>query len=331
MTTTCNRPRTRAAVPAAALALALAGGAHAQTAAPGDASTLFPPDARAGECYARVWVPAVYETRAEEVLRHEAYETVEVVPAAYETVEERVLVKEATTRLEVVPAKYETVEEEVLVKPAEIRYEVIEPAFETVAEEVLVKAAHTTWKVGRGPIERIDTATGEIMCRVEVPAEFTSVEQTLLRTPVAVREVEVPAEYVTIEKQVVVEPARTVEVKVPAEYRTVEVSRLVKPAEQVRIEVAAEHDVVERTVKVSDGRLEWRSILCETNTTPGVIRDLQRALQAAGYRPGPVDGSLGFQTRRAVEAFQRDHDLPTGQLTMETLYALEVMPRPSSI
>jgi hypothetical protein len=218
----------------------------------------------------------------------------------------------------------------VLVKPAELRYEVVPPAFATVDEEILVKEAHTTWKVGRGPIERIDTATGEIMCRVDVPAEYANVEKTVVETPVAITEVEAPAEYVTVEKQVVVEPARTVEVEVPAEYRTVEVQRLVAPAETVRTKVPAEYDVVERTVKVSDGHLEWRSILCETNTTPDVIRRLQTALGEAGYDAGPVDGSLGYMTRRAVEAFQRDHDLPTGELTMETLDALGVMPQPSS-
>jgi hypothetical protein len=331
MTIVSSRRARRAFTITAPMVLALAQhAALAQTTAPADEPMLLPPNARAGECYARVWVPEVYETRMEEVLVHEAYETVEIVPPVYETVAERVLVKEATTRLEVVPARYETVEEQVLVKPAEIRYEVAAPAFTTVEEDVLLKEAYTTWEIGRGPIEKIDTATGEIMCRVEVPAEYTTVEQTVVDTPVAVREVEAPAEYVTVEKQVVVEPARAVEVKVPAEYRTVDVQKLVTPAREVRTEVPAAYDRVERTVKVSDGRLEWRTILCETNTTPDVIRELQTALRDAGYRAGPIDGSLGYMTLQAVEAFQRDHDLPTGQLTMETLYELGVMPRPST-
>jgi hypothetical protein len=331
MTIVSSRRARRAFTTAAPLVLMLTqGGALAESGMAAGEPMLLPPNARAGECYARVWVPEVYETRMEEVLVHEAYEVVDVVPAQYETVEERVLVKEATTRLEVVPAQYETVLEEVLVKPAETRYEVVPPAFAAVEEEILLKEAYTTWKIGRGPIERIDTATGEIMCRVDVPAEYTTVEQTVVATPVAVREVEAPAEYITVEKQIVVEPARTVEVKVPAEYRTVEVQQQVTPAREVRTEVPAQYDRVARTVKVSDGRLEWRTILCETNTTPDVIRRLQTALRDAGYRAGPIDGSLGQMTLQAVESFQQDHDLPTGQLTMETLYELGVMPRPST-
>jgi len=196
---------------------------------------------------------------------------------------------------------------------------------------VLVKKGYKTWKVGRGPIERIDTATGEIMCLVEVPAEYATITKTVMTKPATIREVEVPAEYVTVEKQVVVEPAHSVEVKVPAEYRTVEVRKLVTPAQEVRTTVPAEYDVVESTVKVSDGHLEWRSILCETNTTPDVIRRLQTALREAGYNAGPIDGSLGYQTKQAVEAFQQDHDLPTGQLTMETLHELGVVPESSPI
>ncbi|MEO0975292.1 MAG: hypothetical protein AAFX85_19565, partial [Pseudomonadota bacterium] len=72
----------------------------------GDA--LFPPNPKAGECYARVLIPASYTTESETVLVNEASERVEILPARYETVTETVLVKEASTRLEAVPAVYET-------------------------------------------------------------------------------------------------------------------------------------------------------------------------------------------------------------------------------
>lgn len=309
------------------LALATAStGAFAQAQPAVFNDDLFPPNARPGECYARVWVPEIYETRTDKVLRKEASESIEIIPAQYETVQEPVLVKEATTRLETVPAVYETVTEEVVVKPAETRLEVIPAVYETVTEEVLVKAGYTTWKMGRGPIERIDTATGEIMCLVEVPPVYETVEKTVLVTPAEIREIEVPAETMLVEKEVVVEPARTVEVEVPAEYETVEVLKLKAPAREVRTPLPEEYDIVEATMKVKDGRLEWRSILCETNTTPDIIRDLQAALQAAGYDPGPADGSLGWQTQRAVQAFQEAKGLPAGELTMETLDVLGIRP-----
>ena len=98
--------------------------------------TLYPPNAKPGECYARVKVPEKYETYTEEVVKRQASEKIEVVPPKFEWVEEKVLVKDASFELEVVPAQFEWVEEKVLVKPA---YEVLEdvPAeYEETEEKV---------------------------------------------------------------------------------------------------------------------------------------------------------------------------------------------------
>ena len=142
--------------------------------------SLYPPNAKPGECYARVKVPEKYETYEEEVVKKQGGEVIEVVPPKFELVEEKVLVKEATFELETVPAEYETVEEKVLVKPA---YEILEeiPAeYETIEEQVLVKPAQTVWKKGRGPIEKIDGSTGEILCLVEEPAEYKTVSKKVV-------------------------------------------------------------------------------------------------------------------------------------------------------
>lgn len=47
---------------------------------------------------------------------------------------------------------------------------------------------------------------------------------------------------------------------------------------------------------------------------------IQEELAAHGYRPGPVDGVMGSQTRSAIKAYQRDAGLPvTGVATKELL------------
>jgi peptidoglycan hydrolase-like protein with peptidoglycan-binding domain len=51
---------------------------------------------------------------------------------------------------------------------------------------------------------------------------------------------------------------------------------------------------------------------------------MQRALKDAGYNPGPIDGSIGFQTLAAIESFQRAKGLARGGLTMEALKELGV-------
>ena len=319
-----------------------------------------------GSCLSEYFVPAQYKDEEVRVLKTAAYDKIEVEPAAYEWVEEQVLVKEASKKVVEVPAEYETVTEEVLVAPAT-----------------------TMWKPGRGPVQRIDNSTGEIMCLVEVPAKYETVTRKVVKTPASTKEIEIPAEYevqrvqklvkpaqerrvkveptyetlskrvlvaeekffwhpdyedkpegkatgnsiclretpakmAEIEQQKVKTPAGIEEVEIPAEYEVVKVRKLVKPATEQRIEIPAVVETVPKKVKVSDERLEWRSVLCETNMTPRIMTDLQNALKAAGFDPGPADGQIGARTMRAVDDYQRANGMERGGLTLTTLESLGV-------
>ena len=56
---------------------------------------------------------------------------------------------------------------------------------------------------------------------------------------------------------------------------------------------------------------------------PALIRELQQALTAAGYDPGPADGTYGEQTEAAVVAFQQANGLSVdGRVGPETAAAL---------
>jgi hypothetical protein len=44
--------------------------------------------------------------------------------------------------------------------------------------------------------------------------------------------------------------------------------------------------------------------------TRAEVRQIQEQLNALGYDAGPVDGAYGQQTRKAILAFERDHDMP---------------------
>jgi len=431
---------------------------------------LLPTNARPGECYAKVMVPAQYKTVDEEVVIAEASEKIEIIPAQYEWSEVKVPVQQESEKLIAVPAKYESVEEKIEIAPAhtvwrlgpgdkakdadereitmalatglpktaqpgqcynefyqpakfETKTEKLlktaaaeeittsEPQFEWVEEKVLVKEAsqkiveipaeydvvtekvlespaYTAWKNGRGLNERIDNATGEIMCLVEVPAKYTTIEKRVLKTPASIKKIEIPAEYKTVRvqklvkpsaesrkpieaeyqtvsrrvklsdakvswdlagmsgegeptgrtyclaevpaqtktvtKQVVKEPATIKKVSVPATYKTMRMKKLVSAASEKRIPIPAKHMVVAKQSKVSDARLEWRQVLCETNTTRDLITQIQQGLEKAGYNPGPADGVLGGATLSAIDAYQRKNNLPTGGLTIQTIEKLGI-------
>jgi hypothetical protein len=290
--------------------------------ASGTEAALLPQNARPGYCYAKVFVPPKYEQESVTVLSREASERIEVIPAKFEMVEKRVLVKDASARLEIIPAQYETVEERVLVKPASTKL-VEEPAkYQWVEEKILVKPAQTVWKKGRGLVERVDDATGEIMCLVEEPAVFKTVKKRIVEEPAITRQVEIPAEYKTIKKTVMVKPPTTRSVEIPAVYETVKVRQMVSAAQEKRIEIPASYETVTKTVKASDGRLEWRPALCETNMTSEFITELQQALLRAGHDPGNIDGIYGQRTSAAVRSYQEAKGLPRGVLTLGTLQSL---------
>lgn len=291
------------------------------------AGELLPPDAQPGQCFTRLWVPPEYETVNERVLVEEESERFEVIPASFQTVRKRVLVKEASEKLVTLPATYKTIKERVLVKEATKKLVKVDAVFEDVTERVIDKPAHTIWKKGTGPIQKIDETTGEIMCLVDVPATYKTVKKRVLKSPAGTRAVEIPAEYRTIEKLVVDIPATTRKIAVPAEYKTIEVTEEATPAQQRRIKIPAKYATVSKRKLIRDGKMDWREILCDTNMTKARITQIQQALIQAGYNPGVIDGAVGRDTMKAVNAFQRAEGLPVDRyLNIATVKALGVAP-----
>lgn len=280
--------------------------------------SLFPPNPKAGECYARVLIPARYNTASEQVVVREAGERYEIIPARFEAAEENVLIKEASTRLEVVPAVYQEVQERILVKPASRKIVEVPAVYETVTERVLDKAAHTAWKKGPAAsqsssvLSQSTSDTGEIMCLVEVPATYKTVTKRVLVTQARTNEVAIPAEYKTVTKTVQAKPPTTREIQIPAEYGNVKVTKLLSPAQEQRIVVPAEYDTVTKTTKVSDESMEWRQVVCEVNMTRANILALQKSLADEGYYKAGLDGVIGGQTLAAARKYAIDKNLPAG-------------------
>ncbi len=283
---------------------------------------LLPPNAKVGECYARVLVPPVYEKTSERVLIKEASASIEIVPAKYEWVEESILVKEAGEELIVVPATYKTVTEEVLVKATSSHMVKVPAEYKTETEKVLVTPAREYWKKGRGPIEKVSGSTGEIMCLVKEAAVYKTVSRKVLVSEATTREEAIPAEYKTVTRTVVDTPAKTRTVVIPAEYSTLKVRNLVDGPREVRTPIEAEYRTVAKSAMAEASYLEWRQILCETNMTHATVLDIQNALKAKGFNPGAIDGIYGTDTQAAVNKFQDSQKLSRGALTYETVDAL---------
>lgn len=298
---------------------------------------LVPANAKPGECYARVTQPAQFKTVQEQVLATEASEKVRVIPATFKTVKEQVLASEASTRLEVIPATYKTVTERVLVKPAGKRVSTVPATYKTVTERIKVRDAYTAWKPGGkviavgqnalgGTILQNRTSnTGEVMCLVEIPAEYRTVSKRVQVSAAQTRETEVPAVYKTVKRRVVDQPARTREVAIPAKYNTITKTVEATPASVQRTPVPETYKTVTKTLEAAPARTVWTSVLCDVNTTPDVVVRLQRALKSAGHYRGPIDGVIGSQTTSGIRSYQAAQGVEADILTIDNAKKLGIL------
>ncbi|HHD79058.1 MAG TPA: peptidoglycan-binding protein [Epsilonproteobacteria bacterium] len=245
--------------------------------------SLTPPNAKPGECYARVMSPAKYETVEEKVMVKEPTEEISIIPAQYETVEQKVAVTPEIKKLIPVPAKYKKMTETVEVKPAvrvwktSLRKKAL-PVSQALLDAVKAQGldlAHAT--AGTCYKEFFQPATYKIVEedvivqneRNEteiIPAQFETQEQKIEVIPPSKKVVDIPPKYEYTEEKVLIEEAKTVWkkgqnpaqklsgatgeimclVKVPAKYKTIKKQVVTSPARTEVQEIPAEV----KTVKV---------------------------------------------------------------------------------
>jgi len=184
---------------AAASTSASASTGATKAAAPADLG-LYPPNAKPGECYAKVYIPPKYAVKTEKVVAQEPGEKLVCKPPVYKTVTEKVLVKQAGYKL--------------VCKP---------PVYKTVTERVLVRPATTEWRKGSGvttPIAGGGRVT-DVNCLVKIPPKYKTITKKVLVKPAQTVKVPIPAQYKTVTRRVLAQPAQTVKVPIPPKYTTV--------------------------------------------------------------------------------------------------------------
>jgi len=259
----------------------------------------IPSNPNAGECYARVKVPARFETRQEQVMVQEGYTEYAVEQPQISSRTEQVLVKEPSVQYRVRQPRYSTVTEQILVRPAYEKLQVSPPQFQTVTETRQVSSPKLVWKKGnpatlrsqgyvihstadggpQGQGYRSTTQYGaarteptlcgttcEIWCLVEEPGQSVSFTRRVMAQPSMINRVPVAAKYQTITKQVVADPGGVEEIPVPAEYASVTVEDVFPARATGAHEVPPQFNTVSVNVPVDEERWEWRRVVCETGT-----------------------------------------------------------------
>ena len=241
------------------------------------------PDAKPGQCYAKVMVPAVYENKTEEVLVQEASEKIETIPAEYTWEQQQVLERPAAIKLVPVPAVYSKVTEKIQVSPRQIYWTNRLDKKGLPVSSVLLQAA----KAGGVDVDnaipgmcfkeyyvpaQFKEETKEVLIKESaetidvIPAKYEWVEEKVLIKEATKKIVEVPVSYTTITEKVLLEPAKTVWkkgnglvekvdnttgeimclVEIPAVYKTIAKRVVETPATIKEVEIPAEY----KTIKV---------------------------------------------------------------------------------
>ena len=172
------------------------------------------PDAKPGECYAKVVIPAQYRTESSTVVVKEASEQLKIIPAKYETVEERIMVSEAGSELKVVPATFGTDTETYEVSPASTSWVMSSVNSGIGADSALVALARANGAA-------IDSARpGQCFHEHYAPASYKTVTERMLVTEASEQVKLSAAKYEWVEQRVMVSPASRKLVEVPAVFET---------------------------------------------------------------------------------------------------------------
>lgn len=255
--------------------------------------SLTPPNAKPGECYAKVMSPAQYEDVEEKVLVKEASEEITIEPAQYETIEKKVEVIPESKKLIPIPAKYKEVIETIEVKPVERIWktslkkkalpvsQVMLDAAKAQGVDLAHAAAGSCYKEYFQPA-KYKTVTEDVIVQNEhnetevIPANFDTVEQEVEVIPASKKVVDIPAEFEYVEEKVLVEEAKTVWkkgqnpaqklsgatgeimclVKVPAKYKTIKKLVVKTPAKTEVQEVPAKVEKIAVQKLVSEPKLK---------------------------------------------------------------------------
>lgn len=114
---------------------------------PATARHSLPINAKPGECFAKVLVPASYRITSERIMTQTGGTKYAKSPAVYRTSEKKVLVAEESFKFIVTPAIYKVITEKVVVQLEQKIKTVIPATLRTISKQVLISPAQSQWKV----------------------------------------------------------------------------------------------------------------------------------------------------------------------------------------
>lgn len=195
---------------------------------PVDATNTLP-DAKPGECYAKVIVPAQFEKRPEEIEVNPEQETIEIVPATFDTEETEVEISPAYTQLKVIPTTFKKEE-----------------------EQVEVEAARNEWVTGLG--KRSLPASPTLL----VAAKSSGIDIDTVTPGQCFREYFTPAQFAEKDKEVEVKSESENIIVKAAEFEDSEETVTMKESYGVKKLIPAIYEKSEETIEIEPAKAVWK-------------------------------------------------------------------------
>ncbi len=203
------------------------------------------PDAKPGECFAKVIVPAQYNTKTEEVLIKPESEKVEIKPAVFDVAETSIVEKEGYTKIKAIPAKF--------------REEFI---------EVETSPAGSTWVTSLG--KKGIPASPALLAG----AKTNGIDIASSSVGACFQEYFVPAKFEETSKDVLVKE-ESEEIKIAdAQFEEVQETVVIKQSSKKKIYKTAEYEVIEEKIQVEPAKAVWRKgdgLITKIDNTTGEI------------------------------------------------------------
>ncbi len=108
-------------------------------------------------------------------------------------------------------------------------------------------------------------------------------------------------------------------VEIPAQYKNYKILLDTTQSKNFEIRTIEYEEIIK-----PGGFTEWRAVLCESEITTSRVIQIQEILESKGLYEEEIHGRIDKYTREALVAFQKENNLPVGQLDYETLDVLGV-------
>ncbi|NKQ40959.1 MAG: peptidoglycan-binding protein [Sulfurovum sp.] len=315
---------------------------------------LTPPDAKPGECYAKVVLPAEYEDIEEQVMVKEPSESISIIPAEYDTVKSEIEVIPETKKLTPVVATYKEVVETIEIKPAFKIWKnsldedalpvspIILSAIESAGVDIKNAQTGDCYREYFVP-RKFAKNSEEILVQSEsnetevLPPEFEIVEKTVTIKPASKELVEVAAVYEEIEEQILIAPEKTIWKKgqnpaqkvsgatgeimclvtVPAKYKTLKKKILKEPATTSVVDTPPETKIIETKKLLTDYQVKYTSVDAVYISVEKTA--LEQEAQFAWYsNKNKVDDKLKFSGQQACLIEEPAENIEVTKMVLDT-------------